>query len=365
MKITAFVKKYIPVPALVSFLALFLSGAVYLVSIYVRPVADFVNSTVGVAVRRLLSALTGWLPFSLFELLVILALPLVVLFVVLTVRLARDRVARVRNAVALLALISVFLTSYVFTLGVAYRTTPITEQMGIDDARDVTPAELYSVATLIRDEANSLAEALNYKNGESVMNYTLGEASERLSDAYVILSQEYTAVKTFGSRVKPVLASSVMSDAGITGIYGFLTGEANVNVEYPHHEIVFTAAHEMAHQRGIARENEANFIAFLVCIRSDDEFVRYSGYVAMLRYFMNAVYSTDKELYKELVAGIDERIISDIRASNAVTIRHQDSLLGKINDKLNDRYLKFNGTEGVVTYGYAVRLAVGYYRSHS
>lgn len=365
MKITELVKKYIPIPALVPFVTLFLSGIMYLVSIYVRPVADFLNSTVGVAVRWLLSVLTGWLPFSLFELLVILALPLVLLFVVLTVRRARDRVARVRNLFALLALISIILVSYIFTLGIAYRTTPVAEQIGIEDARDVTPTELYSVATLIRDEANSLAEGLTYKNGESVMDYTLGEASERLSDAYRTLSKEYTAIITFNSRVKPVLASTVMSDAGITGIYGFLTGEANVNIEYPHHEIVFSAAHEMAHQRGIARENEANFIAFLVCISSDDDFVRYSGYISMLRYFMNAVYATDKELYKELVAGTDERVISDIRASNAVTIRHRDSLLGKINDKLNDRYLKFNGTEGVVTYGYAVRLAVGYYRTHS
>ncbi len=364
MKIIAFLRKYIPVPALVALLILLPSGILYLISIYVRPLADFLNSTVGALLRRILAALTGWLPFSLFELLIILALPLVLLLVILTVRRARDRASLVRNVFAILALISTIITTYIFTLGVGYRTTPITAQMGIEDARDVTASELYSVATLLRDEANALSADLTYKNGESVMGYTLGEASDRLCDAYVALSEKYPAVKTFDSRVKPVLASGIMSDAGITGIYGFPTGEANVNVEYPHHEIVYSAAHEMAHQRGIARENEANFIAFLVCIVSDDPFVRYSGYLSMLRYFMSAVYATDKELYQDLLAGTSERVLSDIRAASAVTARHKDSLLGKINDRLNDRYLKFNGTEGVVTYGYAVRLTVGYYRTY-
>ena len=146
------------------------------------------------------------------------------------------------------------------------------------------------------------------------------------------------------------------------GIYSFFTGESNVNVEYPDYNLPFTTAHEMAHQRGIARENEANFIAFLVCISSDDAYIRYSGYLSMLEYFLSAAYSTDKAVYPDLFATISENAIEDIRASNAVTLAHKDSLIGKINDKLNDNYLKFNGTEGVISYGYVVRLTVGYYR---
>ena len=52
-----------------------------------------------------------------------------------------------------------------------------------------------------------------------------------------------------------------------------------------------------------------------------------------------------------------------MRAANAVYKEHEDSVLGRINEKLNDAYLKANGTEGIVTYGYVTRLAVGYYQS--
>jgi len=56
-----------------------------------------------------------------------------------------------------------------------------------------------------------------------------------------------------------------MSYLGIGGVYFPFTGEANVNISMPHTSIPFTACHEMAHQIGFAREDEANFIAYIAC----------------------------------------------------------------------------------------------------
>ena len=50
----------------------------------------------------------------------------------------------------------------------------------------------------------------------------------------------------------------------------------------------------MAHQRGIAREDEANFIAFLVCMASDDPYIRYSGYLEVYEYVASSLYSDDR-----------------------------------------------------------------------
>ena len=359
------IKKYVPTVFCVAISILLLSAMLYLVAICYTPFADFLNGTLGTAIRFLLAGLTGWLPFSLFELLLICILPLAVLFVIYLIRVKRDNRDRVRSIFSLLSVISLILSSYVFTLGVGYRTSPLSEKIGIEDVGNIEKEELFYVTEILISETNALAEGLTLQNGETVMPYKLSELCELLSDAFAELNGEYGVCDGFGGGVKPVLFSTVMSDAGITGIYSFFTGEANVNVEYPHYTLPFTAAHEMAHQRGVARENEANFVAFLVCIGSSDEYIRYSGYLGMLEYFLSAAYATDREEYAELYSKISEVAISDMRAAAAVSRAHADSLIGKINDRLNDGYLKFNGTDGVVSYGYAVRLTVGYYRKNA
>ncbi len=356
---------YIPLVFVVSLLLLIETGIAYLLAINDPEIADILNDSMGKVLRFVLARITGWLPFSLFELLLIFIIPLVVIYIIYLVRTKRGIRARVRSVLFILSAISLILSSYVFTLGVGYRTTPLSEKIGVEDVKDIEREELFAVTNLLIFEVNAHASNLSLQNGETIMPYTLSELCELLSESFDTVNKTYGIPDSFDGRVKPILFSTVMSDAGITGIYSFFTGEANVNVEYPHYTLPFTAAHEMAHQRGISRENEANFVAFLVCISSDDEYVRYSGYLGMLEYFLSAAYATDKDGYPRLYSTISQIAISDMRAAATVTNAHRDSLLGKINDRLNDNYLKFNGTEGVVSYGYAVRLTVGYYRNNS
>ncbi|NIR77793.1 MAG: DUF3810 domain-containing protein, partial [Gemmatimonadetes bacterium] len=77
-----------------------------------------------------------------------------------------------------------------------------------------------------------------------------------------------------------------MKTLGVTGLIDFLdiagvyipfTGEANVSGAQPDLSFPAVAAHEQAHQRGIARENEATFAGVLAAIHADDPLVRYSG----------------------------------------------------------------------------------------
>ena len=356
---------YIPIAFLISLAIFIVFGSCYLFAINNSDAADFFNDGIGAAVRFILARLTGWLPFSLFELLIICIIPLVITFVVYLVRTRHTLFERAKSILSIISVILLILSSYVFTLGVGYRTTPLSQKTGIDDVVNIEREELLSVTNLLIREVNSLASELEVQNGETVMPYTLSELCDRLSVSFAAVNKKYGLPDSFSGGVKPVLFGTVMSDAGITGIYSFFTGEANVNIEYPHYTLPFTAAHEMAHQRGIARENEANFVAFLVCIESDDAYIRYSGYLGMLEYFLSAAYTTDREGYPDLFATISDVAVSDIRAAIAVTNAHKDSLIGKINDRLNDRYLKFNGTEGVVSYGYVVRLTVGYYRNNT
>ena len=358
-------KKYLSKFAVFSFVLLALSLLIYVLSLRVMGVSDFVNGTVSVAIRFLLSSLTVFLPFSFFELLIILSPVLLIIIIVTLIKRGRTRRDRIRGTLAVLSVISLIVTSYIFTLGVAYHTTPLSEKIGIEEYDEVSCEELYDTLNIIVDGINSCVGNLSFDGEQTHMSYSHSELSERLISAYDVLNGKYRLCKNFSSRVKPVYFSTVMSDLGISGIYSFFTGEANVNVEYPDYCLPFTAAHELAHQRGIGRENEANFVAFLVCISSPDEYIRYSGYLNMYEYLASDLYRADPELYASVLSRLSEVARADIRAANAVYQKHKDSPLGKINDKLNDAYLKANGTDGIVSYGYVVRLAVAYYKTNN
>ena len=356
-------KRYFSRFARASFLLFALTLLVYIFALNSPAFADFINSTASVGVRAVLSYITYLIPFSLFELLIILIPLILIIAVAVFIKRGKSRGGRIRCITSLLALISLLLTSYVYTLGVGYQTTALSKKIDVEDRQDFTAEELYDTTLTVVGEINSLAVKLNLAEGETLMEYSVDELSDKLVDAYDAMNERYDLLSNYTSRVKPVHYSTVMSDLGISGIYSFFTGEANVNVEYPDYCLPFTAAHEMAHQRGIARENEANFVAFLACISSDDDYVRYSGYLNLYEYLASALYRTDEELYRTARAALSDVAKSDMRAANAVYNLHKDSVLGKINERLNDAYLKANGTEGVVSYGYVVRLAVGYYQN--
>ncbi len=354
-------KKYIPLWVKLSLVIFIASVALYYLSISNMRLADSLNDGVSNVIRKALALLSSPIPFSLFELLLCLLLPLILLFIVMAVKHDRTAKDRIRRIASLVGAISLLFTSYIFTLGVGYRTTPLSAKLGIEDSADIKTGDLYKTTVIVRDEMNALADKLYCSGGETVMPYSFENLSEKIVSAYDSFNSKYSLTDNFKSRAKAVYFSSVMADLRIMGIYSFPTGESNINMEYPDYNLPFTVAHEFAHQRGISRENEANFVAFLVCISSDDDYIKYSGYLNLYEYLSSALYRADKALYEEVYSGVSSVAVNDTIASNRVYLEHKDSILGEINDRVNDTYLKLNGTEGAVTYGYIVRLAVSFY----
>ena len=88
---------------------------------------------------------------------------------------------------------------------------------------------------------------------------------------------------------KPVLFSELMSYADIAGMYFPFTVESNINTDGPFFTIPATMGHEMAHQCGFMREDEANFIGYLACKDATDPLTRYSGYSLAYDYALSAL----------------------------------------------------------------------------
>jgi hypothetical protein len=154
-----------------------------------------------------------------------------------------------------------------------------------------------------------------------------------------------------------------MSYTEITGIFIPFTMEANVNVDIPDYSIPATMLHELAHIRGFMREDEANYIAYLAGMESDNPDLKYSSTMLALVYSGNALYEQDTELYFKIREQYSEGVVKDIRANSAYWQQYEDTVISTISNKINDTYLKANAQlDGVKSYGRMLDLLLAKYR---
>ena len=348
----------------VIYLSLIPTAIVYLIARLSPAFSDFFNRYISQPLRLLYAKLTNFLPFSLAEGLLIL-LPVLLGF--LLWHAVRKRTATRRHVLVytaeILSIAVLLLVIFVWNFGVGYYTSPLDSEDKLDLQRtEVSAQQLYETALILVDKVNTHAAQVQYRYDDfSVMPYSHDEMNRKLMAAYKDFCAEYDFMDTFGSRVKPVMLSEAMSYTHIPGVYSYFTGEANLNVVFPDYSLPYTAAHELAHQRGIARENEANFIAFLVCIRSDDAYLRYSGYLNLYEYVASALYRADPQLYNDARSRLVTPVRQELRAYSAFFDKYRESTVSEVSGAINNSYLQLQGTEGTRSYGLVVDLAVAYY----
>ena len=365
MKLSAIknaIRKYCAVPALVLFAIALTAAFVHLSSALSPQFADFFNRYIGSLVRGFTATLTSILPFSLAETVIIMLPVIFVLAMASSIKAVNESIPRaIRRLVSTLAAVSLLYSLFVFTTTVSYNGTSLSDKLGLAQT-PVSVSELMHTAEYMIDNMNKELDNIDYVYGEgSSMPYSLADMNELLLDAYDKASDKYSFLPRLRSRIKPIAASEPMTYTHISGMYTYYTGEANLNVNFPDYTLPFTAAHELAHQRGVMPENEANFVAFLVCIESDDPYIRYSGYLNMYEYLSNALYRADYDIFAEVYTSLDARVIGEITAYNTFFEKYRDSVASDVSGAMNNTYLKAQGVEaGEKSYGMVVDLACAY-----
>jgi hypothetical protein len=152
-----------------------------------------------------------------------------------------------------------------------------------------------------------------------------------------------------------------MTYTHLSGVYGFFTGEANVNTNYPDFVVCFTMAHEMSHARGIAPENECNFLAFAILWSSGDPYLRYAACLYVIENFGSACKSIDAERWSALAKTVDPQIRRDLAAYRTFMEPYRDNVASRAANAANNAYLRSNGQKnGTVSYSDVVRLCTAY-----
>ena len=359
-----YIKTYCSLPSFIIFCVCFFAAIVHITCLLSERFADFYNQNIGAFVRGVLAYITSWMPFSLAET-VIIAMPVVVVLLIChsIKMLKKSEIDSTRWIVALVSVLSLLYSVFVLGYGMGYHGTSLASKLDLKEEK-VSTEELKNTALILSEKLTPLLDDVVYNsNGSSVMPYSLDEMNDKLNDAYKKASKKYSFLQDLKSNLKYIVLSEPMTYTHISGVYSYYTGEANININFPDYTVPFTAAHELAHQRGIAPENEANFVAFLVCLESDDVYIKYSAYLNMFEYVSNALYSADYQMYYDLFSSIDSKLQGEMIAYSAFFEKYRDSVVSDVSDAVNDTYLNMQGqSAGTASYGMVVDLAVAYYK---
>ncbi len=353
-------------PFFALFLVLCASAVIYLISRLWSDFAELWTRYPAQGIRFVLAKITDYIPFSFAEA-VIVALPVIIIAYITASSISISRSNTdgnfykwIRPVLSVAMVISIL---FFVGFGTAYNRTPLSENLGIVQS-PVSAQELFSTGVRVALLANEELDEVAFDHeGASVMPYSFGELTDKINEAYEKFTKERNFISHFGSNPKAIALSEPMTYTHISGVYTYMTGEANINTNYPDFIKPFTVAHEMAHQRGIAREDEANFVAFLVCIGSDDDYIRYSGYANMLNYLNSALSQANRELAKQLIAGEPTAIKQEFSAYSVFFDKYRDSTASTVTGAVNNTFLQSQGqSAGTKSYGLVVDLAVAYYK---
>jgi hypothetical protein len=316
-------------------------------------------------IRRLHALCTGWVPFSLAEAMLLVLLGALAWSAASRLRWrslrafwAREGRGRrlLRLGARALALAGALYLVFLVSWGLNYRRPPLAALASLPGGGG-TAAELQSLSAELIAGANALRGGLP-EDAQGVMRLAGGRraALDAAHDGLERAGERLFPLRGPRVRPKPALSSGVLSYLGIAGIFVPYTGEAHVNAWLPDVDLPFAASHELAHQRGLAREDEANYAAAVACRAHPAPEFRYSGALISSAYVQAALASVDRPAAAALEAARSEAARRDLRAMAEWSKRYR-SRLTDVSERVNDTYLRSQGQPlGVRSYGAMVDL---------
>ena len=311
--------------------------------------------------RQIQNSIVGIFPFSLAEILCVsLIICLLIFIVILCVKIKRG--GALAQLINIFTYLSVLYVLFMFLWGFNYSRLSFDKIAGLK-IENSTEDQLKGLCQELIGNANNLRSKVKV-SAEGIMVEPGGykDVFNREQKGYEKATLIFPELGGRYSKPKPILLSQPMCYTGITGIYIPYTGEANVNVEIEDFSLPSTAAHEMAHQRGFAKEDEANYIAYLTCELNPDVDFQYSGVMDALGYSMKALADIDIKAYETMKKQYSEGVKIDLEAENEFWKKYNGKIQ-QISNEVNNSYLKSNGQkEGTKSYGKMVDLLLAQYK---
>ncbi len=359
------IRSIIPVKRLIIAGSLLAAGIIGIVAARnISGFADLYGFNIYPVIVGIFANISGIFPFSVGEIMLILAVLAavfaVVYFIVNMIRRKGRRIAFLLSSLSTVLLAaSVIVFDFSYAMGINYSRKPFSEIAGLSTSKytkeQVREALLYSIDNL----ALACEKVSTGEDGHVILPEDLPTCA---ADAMRKLGQKYDSLNSTYPRIKPVMMSELMCYGHITGMFAFFSMEATYNTNNVPEVIGHTMCHELSHLTGFMREDEANYISFLACRDSGDPYLEYSGWYDMTIHMLNA-YNKDStyEEYFSAAANIPASAWNQMEMQSEFWKKYETHF-GEVAEAMNDTYLKMNDQpEGTKSYGRVVDLFMAEY----
>jgi hypothetical protein len=300
--------------------------------------------------QPMVTVISSLVPFALLDVAVVL-LAGVAVWRLLAWRRAHVPRLALRLAVAAVVCASAIYLWFLLFWGLNYRRVPLEQQLAYDPSRITRQSGVeFARAAIVRTNALRSAAApassrpASPPSDESLV-YALNE----------VLQQLGATKTTVVSAAKLSVLQLYFRKAAIDGMTDPFFLEVILNPDLLPSERPFTLAHEWAHLAGYADESEANFVAWLACIRASPP-AQYSGWLSAYQHVASGLPPQDR---RALAAGLSPAVVADLAAERARFARSSERVR-VVARGAYDTYLRANRIEeGIANYNAVVRLMLG------
>ena len=302
----------------------------------------------------------GFLPFSLGDFLYALLVIMLIRWLVLRIKQRfKDPLRWILNSLAVLSIIY-----FCFNLfwGFNYYRLPLHAALEIDN--DYTTEELVELTRELITTSNELHLSITGNDSLKVdIPYSKWDILELSVEGYKNIEDDFPELDYNIPSLKRSLYSIPLTYMGFNGYLNPLTNEGQVNIQIVPYKIPTTASHEIGHQLGFAKENEANFLACLTTMNHPDKYFNYSGYTFALSYCLSELYRRDPELAEEFAGKLNFGIKENYREVREFWEDHKNPFEPIFMYTYNSFLVANNQPDGMRSYSYVVALLVNYHKS--
>ena len=213
------------------------------------------------------------------------------------------------------------------------------------------------------DKTHQLRQQLNTADSSAVVApHSKNRLIALIQENFTVPAPTLKKVTPFG---KTSWWSYLLSYAGYGGYLNPFTLESQINSLQPPLSFVTTAAHEMAHQFGIAAEDEANFMAFYTLAHHPDAYLQFAAHAFAVRYLYSDLYRFNPEMAKEIRYQMHSGLLKDFEKLTAFWKQFENPFEPYLK-QFYHQFLVVNGQKrGLQSYSAIVGYLVAHYKENN
>jgi hypothetical protein len=296
--------------------------------------------------QRIATGVSNFVPFAIFDLLLVAC---VLLIVFAGIRARRERSWRLFGTRVLL-IAAVAALWFQLAWGLNYRRMPIAETMGL--AVTAQPGALERFALAAADAVAASADQLDREN-PMTSSRVLAEVTAGFERAQHKAGLPRMAT---AGRAKRSLLDLYFRSAAVDGLTNPFVPETIVVSGLTPAETYMTVAHEWAHLAGYASEDEANFIGWISCLESGGG-ARYNAWLFALMKAARSGTPAERRAWFARAGPVAARDLQAIR----VRVQRSSPAVRQVASATYDQFLRANRVEsGIDSYDEVLRLMLAY-----